>query len=276
MKTILVATDFSDSASNAVEYAVELAKFFRAKLVLVNSYPVPYSSFETGGIAGDMLSVMQEASAGSLQRLKRKIEQDNTAYNFDISCYSDMGFAQDMILATAKKVNADILVLGISGDGAKLKEELIGSTAILVMRSTSIPVFCIPDHVKYHPIHKISFACDLHKTEESDLLYVSRYFGQAFGAELEIINVETPGEEFSEEKSDTCAVLDKKLETLPHKTVFITDKKAGKALEDYFAKHPTDLIMINPGKHTLFHKLFSHSVSKELAFHSKVPLLCIQ
>ena len=175
----------------------------------------------------------------------------------------------------AKKVNADLIIIGITGDGGKIKENIIGSTAIKVARNTDIPVFIIPDEAKYHPIKKISFACDLNKTEESDLIYVSRYFGKLFGAELETINVEEPGKEFSEEKSKTATAIDKKLETIPHKSVFITEKNAGKALEDYFTDHPTDLIMINPRKHNLFHNLFSHSISKELAFHSKVPLLCI-
>jgi nucleotide-binding universal stress UspA family protein len=273
METILIATDFSNAANNAVDYAVELAKLFRAKIVLVNTYNIPYSTYETGA-SGDILNVIRDASMGGLDHLKKRIEQNNK-HNFEIECYSDFGFAEDMIIENANKINADLIVIGITGEGGKIKENIIGSTAIKVARNTDTPVFIIPADVKYHPIKKISFACDLNKTEESDLIYVSRYFGKLFNAELEVVNVEEPGEEFTEEKSKTYAVLNKKLETIAHKSVFITEKNAGKALEDYFNDHPTDLIMINPRKHNLFHNLFSHSISKELAFHSKVPLLCI-
>jgi nucleotide-binding universal stress UspA family protein len=273
MEIILVATDFSDSASNAVDYAVELAKLFTAKIVLVNTYNLPYSTYETG-TAGDIINVIRESSVSSLDHLKKRIEKENKN-NFEIECYSDFGFAEDMIIENANKVNADLIVIGITGEGGKIKENLIGSTAIKVARNTDTPVFIIPGDVKYHPIHKISFACDLNKTEESDLIYVSRYFGKLFNAELEVVNVEEPGEEFTEEKSKTYAVLNKKLETIPHKSVFITEKHPGKALEDYFTDHPTDLVMVNPRKHNLFHNLFSHSIAKELAFHCKVPLLCV-
>lgn len=274
METILVATDFSESANNAVDYAIELAKYFSAKLILVNAYPMPYSSFETGGMPGDMIGVMQDASAGGLQNLKTKIEQKNK-HNFDIECYTDMGFAEDVVAEVAKKVDADLIVMGIVGDGQKTKTHLIGSTAIKVARNISTPVIIIPNNAKYHLIKKISFACDLNKTEESDLIYVSRYFGKAFNAELEIINVEEPDEEFSLEKTKTAAVIEKKLETVAHKRVFIAKKNAGKALEDYFNEHPTDVVIVNPRKHDLFHNLFSHSISKELAFHCNYPLLCI-
>ena len=107
------------------------------------------------------------------------------------------------------------------------------------------------------------------------MIFVSKYFGKVFDAELEIINVKEPSEYFSEEKSKTAAVINKRLEIIGHKNIFITEKNTGKALEEYFSEHPTDVIMVNPRKHNLFHNLFSNSISKELAFHCKHPLLCI-
>ena len=273
MEIILVATDFSDTSDNAIDYAVELAKLFRSKIILVHAFNLPYSTYQTGN-AGDLMHVMQDASDTRLQQVKEKMEQGNS-YDFKVECFSNVGFAEDVINETAEKVNADLIVIGIAGDGGKLKENLIGSTAVNVARNANMPVFIIPAHAKYHRVRKISFACDLNKTEESDLVELSRYFGKAFDAELEIVHVEEPGKEFSAEKTETYAIMDKKLETLRHKSVFITEKKQGKALEDYFNEHPTDIIMVSPKKHNLFHNLFSPSVSKELAFHSRVPLLCI-
>ena len=75
MKTILVATDFSDSSNNATDYAAELTKYFCAKIVLVNSFSIPYDSFETGGIPGEIIGIMQEASVGGLQNFKKKLSK---------------------------------------------------------------------------------------------------------------------------------------------------------------------------------------------------------
>lgn len=275
MDTILAATDFSDSGTNAVNYAIELAKYFGAKLVLVNSYPMPYSSFETGGMPAEMISIMQDASIGGLNNLKHKIEQEHK-HNFNITCYSEMGFADNVIIEIANKVQADLIVMGIVGDGETSKMHLIGSTAIKVARSSTIPTFIIPNTISYHPIKNISFACNLDKTEESDLIYLNKLFGKMFNAQLEIIHVEEPNEDLTTKKAFTYSVIEEKLNTIPHKSVFISSKKAGEALENYFKDHTTDLIIINPRKHDLFHNLFSHSVSKELAFHCKYPLLCVQ
>ena len=274
METILVATDFSEASQNAADYAIELAKLFSAKLVFINAYNLPYSTFEAG-TAGDVIEVLRESASKGLEQLKKHIETRDK-HHFDISCYADIGIAEDVIIEVANKTNAELIVMGIVGNGGKIKENLIGSTAIKVARNTKIPVMIIPEGVSYHPIRKISFACDLNKTEQSDLIYVSRYFGKLFDAELEIVNVEEPNTDFSPEKSKTCDIIDKKLENIKHTTVFISESKSGKALEEYFEDHETDMILVRPRKHNLFENFFSHSVSKELAFHSKVPLLCVQ
>jgi NAD(P)H-hydrate repair Nnr-like enzyme with NAD(P)H-hydrate epimerase domain len=223
---------------------------------------------------GDITALLMETSEKGLRETKEKIEA-TYRQRFNIKYYSQMGFAEEVILETAKKTNADLIVMGIVGDTNKNKLHPIGSTAIKVARNADIPVFIIPDGATYHPIKKISFTCNLEKIEGGDLIYVSRYFAKAFDAALEIINVEKPDEEFSEEKSKTYKVIEQKLANIAHKSVFITDKNIGKALEKYFNTHSTDVIMLSPRKLDLFHNLFSHSISKELAFHSKYPLLCI-
>ena len=68
MDTILVPTDFSAPANNAVNYAVELAKFFDAKLVLVNAYAIPPASYEVG-ISIEIISAMREQAEKQLEEL---------------------------------------------------------------------------------------------------------------------------------------------------------------------------------------------------------------
>ena len=44
MKTILVPTDFSKNAENALLYAINLAKRMSAKIILLHSFHVDYTS----------------------------------------------------------------------------------------------------------------------------------------------------------------------------------------------------------------------------------------
>ncbi|MBI3519965.1 MAG: universal stress protein [Bacteroidetes bacterium] len=272
METILVPTDFSPAADNAADYAVELAKYFDARIILVNAYALPPASYEVG-FSVEIISAMQKGSAEQLSALKQQLLSKNKYLT--IECETEIGAPYDVIEDASKKYNADLIVMGIVGKAGKLKEHLIGSSAVSVARHIEIPTFIIPENVKYNRIHKISFACDMEKTEETDLIYIAKYFSKMFDAELEIVNVEKPQEEISYEKAETSVCIERKLDTINHKTVYVTENEVAKGLENYFNEHTTDVVMLNPKKHNIFHNLFKESVTKELSFHLRKPLLAI-
>lgn len=273
MDTILIATDFSPAAKNATEYGVQLAKFFNARLVLVNAYPIPPTDYETG-FSAEMISALQKGSEEALDNLKKEIIEKH-GRDFGIDCLAQMGFPYEVIDNACKHFSADLVVMGIKGHAGALKEHVIGTSAVRVARHLQIPAFIIPEDVKYHRIRTIAFACDLDKTEETDLAYVAKYFANVFEAELDVVNIENPGKELSTAKSKTFNFLEKKLESIKHKTVYSTDKDPAQGLRDYLKAHPADLVITNPKKHNIFHNLFHESVTKELAFHLDCPILTI-
>jgi len=169
-----------------------------------------------------------------------------------------------------------MVVLGMTGEAGKLKERLIGSTAVSVGREFKVPVLIVPEGAGYRRIHRISLACDVDKLEESTLLLCSaHYFETLFDAELEIVTVQKPEEGTQWRAPESYSFNERKIGKTKHRQVFVRDNDAATALEYYFKFHHTDLIMANPKKHSFFERLFSESVTKHLAFHSRVPLLLI-
>lgn len=273
METILIPTDFSPAAKNATEYGIQLAKFFNARIVLLNAYPIPPTDYEIG-FSAEMISALQKGSEEALDKLKKEITEQHQR-DFSIECVAEMGFPYESITATAKKFNADLIVMGITGEAGVLKEHVIGSSAVKVARHSEIPTFIIPENIKYHRIRKIAFACDLEKTEESYLVYLAKYFTSVFDAELEVVNIEKPTEEMTAAKSKSSVFIEKKLENVKHKTVYSIDKDVAHGLEEYLKFHPCDLVIVNPKKHSVFHNLFNESITKQLAFHASTPVLAI-
>lgn len=272
MKTIVAPTDFSPSASNAVDYAVELAKIFNTRIVLVNAYPIPETNYELGG-SFEILSSIKNVSEDNLKLLKQQILMTNP--ELEVTLISEMGHPYEVIENSARKENADLIVMGIEEEANMIKERLFGSTAIDIARNQEIPTFIIPEHVKYHKAEKISFACDMKETEKGDLVYVAKYFAKLFGAELEIVHVDVPNEEVTINKAITGLFIEHKLESVKHETLHIPGKNIDKELESYVNTHDTDILLINPKKHNLFYNLFNHSITTELAFHIHKPILAI-
>src|SRR4051812_32173240 len=106
MDTIVVPTDFSPAASNAVDYAVELAKYFNARIVLVNAFPIPIASYEAG-VPLQMISSLREAVEQNLEIVKREIYVKHQ-FDYDVECIAEMGNPYNVIEAAVDKVNADL------------------------------------------------------------------------------------------------------------------------------------------------------------------------
>jgi nucleotide-binding universal stress UspA family protein len=274
METLIVPTDFSHSSVNALEYALGLCRFTNSRIILLNAYHPFLPSGEHEGFAQDSLILQKESIMEKLNLLKKEMFQKNGG-KFDIECIAEMGFSFDVIEGVAKRENADYIVMGITGEAGSFKKHMIGSTTIDVARNQPVPTFIIPEKVSYAPIKKISFACDFEKTEETSLMYQVKAIARLFSAELEIVNVDNLWDKISTEKAVTNYFVEHALENVKHETVHIVGSNVTQELENYYDSHQTDLIVLSPKKHNLFHQLFNYSITKELAFNSKLPILAI-
>lgn len=273
MQTLIAGTDFSKPANNAVDYAAQLARYFSARLILVNAFQMPlqgYNSLSPLSVASEL----QRHSESQLDLLKSTILR--SSYDFGIEIYASLGRASSVLKEVVNKYTGDLVVMGMTGEGIALKETFIGSSVISASKELKVPVLVIPQGLSYKPIRRISLACDLEHIEESTLLYSARYFAKMFDAELEIVTVQNKDNEAVTSHSDVYSFVEKTLESVKHKQVFIKEDNVMKGLEYYFKFHETDLVIVNPKKHRLFEKLLNGSVSKHLAFHSTKPLLFIQ
>jgi len=272
METIIVGTDFSLPATNAVNYASGLAKFFSARLILVNAFSLPLAGYDSMEPL-DMIAELQQNSVSRLNELKNDIIKRN--YDFGIECVSAIGSSFATMRDVANKYSADLAVMGMVGEGSFVKKYLVGSSAIHSARELSIPLFIVPEAAKYHKIHQIAFACDMEKIEETTLLHSAKYFASVFDAEIELVTVNQNSDDGAWNKNEPCSFVEKRLETVRHKNVHIRDNNVSQALQYYFKFHKTDLVIVNPKKHGFFQTLFAESITKNLAFSMEVPLLII-
>jgi nucleotide-binding universal stress UspA family protein len=274
METIVVPTDFTPAANNAVEYAVKLAESLNARIVLVHVFQVPTVSIEENS-AMDIVGPLQENARQRLELLKKDIFR-RAGREFDIECIAQAGAVYNIIENISVSENADLIVTGIVGEAGKIKEKLFGTTGINLARNQDIPVFIIPEGAKFRPIKKICLACDMDKTEETGLIYIARYFSKLFSsAELEVVYVGNPEERMTVEKDKTHSFIENKLSNTVHRTVHLTNQDPALGLEEYIDTHHPDVVMISPKKHNVFYYLFKKSVTQAVAFNVNVPVLAI-
>jgi universal stress protein A len=139
-KVILVPTDLSESAEEALDYACELARTLGAKLHLLNVIAVPVVGVPELGMAltSTMIDTMIKDNQSALDQLAAR-----KAHLADIApTLLRTGDARDVINQTAKEIGADLIVVGTHGRRG-VTRVLLGSVAETVVRTAPCPVLTV-------------------------------------------------------------------------------------------------------------------------------------
>ena len=140
-KTILFATDFSESSDYAFPYAHSLAKRFNARLLIVHviNEPVDLRGFYVPHISFDKLEEeIEEGAQKMMEKFCRTHIRDYDNYETFIL----PGVPYDEIIRKGVEMAADLIVMATHGRTG-LDHMLFGSTAEKVVRKSPIPVMTI-------------------------------------------------------------------------------------------------------------------------------------
>jgi nucleotide-binding universal stress UspA family protein len=136
IEKILVPLDFSPASVKALDYAVWLAKQFRAAIHLVHVYPPD----EVSAVPGARHLLFQSAEA--IERLNEEltgIHRKHVPTFRPENCHIRGGRPYEEIVRVAREIGADLIVLSTRGHSG-LKHLLLGSTAERVVRNAPCPV----------------------------------------------------------------------------------------------------------------------------------------
>lgn len=154
-QNILVTTDLTPNSEHAFKHAIMLARNPQARLHLLHVVPNiddslrRYVSVMVGESMVKNLNVEHEKQARDeiKHELDDFIRTELASYPEDQEKIDSVevinGHPAETILNEAKRLNADVIVMGSHGKGA-LEHAFLGSVAEKVLRKTTVPVFIIP------------------------------------------------------------------------------------------------------------------------------------
>jgi nucleotide-binding universal stress UspA family protein len=146
-KNILVPTDLSEGAEEALDYACELAAKLDATIHLVNVIGIPAIGVPELGVAitATLIDQMIADNEKAIQDLAAR--KCNAARMGQVLLKT--GDARDLINQTALEVGADLIIMGTHGRRG-VKRALLGSIAETVVRSAPCPVLTVRTHKHKH------------------------------------------------------------------------------------------------------------------------------
>ncbi len=272
MKTILVPTDYSDIANNACDYAVELAKAYDAKIILFHAYQVPLPSNEMPVMVITPQDLEKENTL-RIKMMETEVRSKNNA-KLEIESLTREGFTIGKIIEIIEEKNVDLVVMGVTGTG-KISEALIGSHTSSLMKETQTPILVIPEKAKFEEVKKIVFAYNYNEKVNTEAIRKVKKFAKLFDAKIYVLDVEKPTVIPMYENTAAAETLENALKDVDHTLFYSSSDEITDGLNLFADEHKCDWVAMIPHKHTFWSRLFTKSNTKQMAFHTHLPLLSI-
>jgi len=135
---ILLATDGSEAAAAAVEMAIDLAAENDAILQVL--YVADTTSYSTVTLGGEVADVLEHEG----EDVTQAVENHAAEAGVETVGAVRQGRPWEEIVEYGETIDADVIVMGTRGESG-FAQALLGSVTDRVLRSSSIPVFVVPE-----------------------------------------------------------------------------------------------------------------------------------
>jgi nucleotide-binding universal stress UspA family protein len=274
MKSILVPIDFSATANNAVLYALEFASQIKINSVVlfhvVNPIVVADPLYT---LASSDVVAIKDAEEERLNAYAQKIKSEVLS-NVDISTELVVGNLELSIADYCDNHKVDYIVMGITG-ASSLEAKLIGSNTLNVSTNTQVPLIIVPSNCSFKHIAKVTLLCDYKNVIENLPAEKLSNFLNAISPLLEVVHIDPSLERETLENAVEKIQLDSLIFKFTPEYKFSNRTDFEGAINDLVDENNIQLIISISKQKTWLQKLFNPNHTKQLAFHTKVPLMIL-
>lgn len=276
--TILVPTDFSQVADNALEHAIQVAKSFDNDLCIMHIFE---DSF-IGNIWGQKNSYREGMVGQMLQeKLDKMVEDIKKNHGVQARSVIDSGriYATIVEYAEDEKNGIESIIMGTMG--ASGFEQLVGSNASRVIATSSVPVVVVKEKQYGAGYQNIVMPIDL-TMESKQKVWWAMHLAKKFNSTIHIFSIKETDEFLS---NRVRANLHQVEEVLEKNGVNFTtkmlddDNYPGNPAEDtlqYAEELNADLIMVMTQQEKGFNEFIIGSYAQQIVNkHSSIPVMCI-
>ena len=274
---IILPTDFSPAADNALHYAQQLFGDQECQFYIVNTYTPAFAhSRFMATVNGDGLKEnMQHISENGLQETLQRIQERNKIEQHQYKTISSFNILTDEICNLRENKAIDMVVVGTTG-ASGLQEIFLGSTTVRIIKSTpDCSVLAIPKEAEYRKPKKIAFVTDYKRNFSSKVLDPLIQLAKRTGAFVEIMHIEEE-HELDKFQHSNQQILEEYMVGIPHNFVplpFYSSK--AKVIQRFLEDEDIDVVAMVHYKHSFLEQLLREPVIRKVAFHTNIPLLVL-
>lgn len=268
MRRILLPTDFSKNAYNAITHALKLYKNIECKFyvlnTLYNSNYILYSSLS---------EVYQHNSEKGLNKLVQRIKEEFPNEKHSFETISSFNTLYNEITQLVDNEKIDLIVMGTNG-AAGGEELLFGTHTVHAIKIAKCPLLAIPSERAYQSPDNILFATKFEIDFNEYQMDLLKRICHRHDSKLHIIHANF-GNKLNDKQQKAKQALEEFLSDIPHEFYDIPEKSVAEAIETFQEKQSVDLLVMIKHRHTFMERLLFSSVVHEIGFHTKFPFLVL-
>jgi nucleotide-binding universal stress UspA family protein len=271
MKQILVATDFSSSAANAMTYAMELAKVLNREVCAIHAIH-PTEGINNSTYNAIFIEDYYNNKREALKEWAATYTNQDAYRDITVTTLCDVGFLKTVITRYVDNNPVELLVMGIIGSTGITG--IVGSNASMMVTKVKTPTLIIPLESKFSKVPVITLATDYETSLSPDDVNALNEMVKAFGsAKVQVLYVA--------ENSDTKHIQSgeaKFKELIPHTELdfnYINSSSAHNGIIEFIDSHETDILCLVKHHHNIVYRLFTRSTVNQVMNRSVKAILVL-
>ncbi len=265
-KTILVPTDFSERATNALDQAVFLAQKTHSRLVIYHFYHRP---------------VVDRGSDRALEELEKKIElkfQDllkvlpdlkNVPHEFK----KVIGTTVEKITGRVNTGGVDMLVMATKG--AKGFNEIWGTKTARIIKMIQKPAFVIPDQTNLKHLKKVALACDYSLNTNYEAIKFLTDLAEQLNFSIDVVTLNRDEKTMTKLEHKHRDQIMELMGNVKASFKFTQHPQIDKGIMAYAKENNVDAVVILSKNYSFIESLFHESLTEKMVFNSPMPLMVI-
>jgi len=267
MKTILIPTDFTKIAHQAIDYALELFQNEKVQYILLNAFQVEpgpnQNSFEVEK-ANHQAKLNQEE-----EFLQRKINSDSIVKS--ILWLGKIDFLPEELL---KENKVDLVVMGTEGIN-EVEKYLGKSHAGEFVSHVDVNTLVVPCCSKYSVPQNILFTTNYNNVKKEGSLDLLNEFINKFDSNVFVLYVNNTESGLTSHQEDVKKHLREYFNESKVSFHEFLAEDIEAEVENFMMEYNIDMVSAIPLHNTFFERIFHNSMAKKLAEHATKPVLIL-
>ena len=277
MKTILFPADFTESTTNALNWARLFAHRYNAALVLVHvqQMALPDATLPVMGELGMGAGAVMDGESTSLNQLTTLADQLRAE---GLTCQTDLrrGAVKDAILSAALAHEADLIITGRSHLN-NVFDRIAGTAATGVARGASCPVLVVPatrDETATQPVQlrTIVFTTPLEFDQQENFSQVMA-MAKNFGATLRVLHIRAENQPNLNDDQTMLNQLQAAYGPDPLLVDTVDARTVSGGIETYLSANPADLLVMTTRERDFLSGLLNPSLTGRMLVLADLPVL---